>query len=422
MAESYIKTIKTVFSNRNILGIGLTTALWSVANSGWRPFRVMYLKEELGATIYILGMLSMLTSSEQLLFQLPGGILADRFGRRKIIVYGTALRIISPLIYLFATHWTHVIPALICEGAASIYMPAFRAIIADSLPETERGAGYGAYRMLTSMPRIFSPMIGGIIMDRMGYKEGARVFLIAASIAGVIITYVRSRIITETLVLESRPKRQSGKSLLAQLRPDFKFPRTIIIMIIVSVIGSFGSRMVMEFIPVYAIDVIGLTNTQLGLVQTTMAVIATVLAFPGGILSDHFGRKPMILISRFVAPFTIFGITLSSTFQHFYLVRCINSIGGALGGGAMGFAGGPAWNALIADIIPVDKRATVMGTMSTLTGIAGAPSSLIGGYIWATFSPQLPFQISMVLGLIGAIIFAIGVKEPQRSRTQKVDS
>ena len=85
MAESYIKTIKTVFSNRNILGIALTTSLWSVANSGWRPFRVMYLKEELGATIYIIGMLSMLTSSEQLLFQLPGGILADKFGRRNII-------------------------------------------------------------------------------------------------------------------------------------------------------------------------------------------------------------------------------------------------------------------------------------------------------------------------------------------------
>ena len=422
MAESYIQTIKTVFSNRNILGIALTSSLWSVANSGWRPFRSLYLMEELGATVYILGMLSMLTSSEQLLFQLPGGILADKFGRRKIIVYGTSLRIISPLIYLFATHWTHVIPALLLEGAASIYMPAFRAIIADSLPENERGAGYGAYRMITSMPRIFSPMIGGIIMDRMGYREGAKIFLIAACIAGIIITYVRSRIITETLVQESRPRRQSGRGLLAQLKPDFNFPRTIKVMIIVSIVGSFGTRMVMGFIPVYAIDIIGLTNTQLGFVQTTMAVIATALAFPGGILSDHFGRKPMILISRIVSPFTLLGITLSSTFQQYYLVRCTSSIGGALGGGGMGFAGGPAWNALIADIVPMKNRATVMGTLSTLTGFVGAPSSVIGGYLWTTFNPQLPFQISMVLCTIAAIIFALGVKEPKRRITRKVDS
>lgn len=296
--------MKTVFTNKNILGIALTTSLWSVANSGWRPFRAMYLKEELGATIYILGMLTMLSSSEQLLFQLPGGILADKFGRRKIIIYGTTLRIISPLFYLFATHWTHVIPAMICEGAASIYMPAFRAIIADSLPPNERGAGYGAYRMLTAWPQIFSPMIGGIVMDSMGYKEGAKIFLVASSLAGVIITIVRTRIITETLVLKSRPRKQSNREFLAMLKPNFKFPRTIKVMLIVAIVGSFGSRMVMEFIPVYAIDVVGLTNTQYGLVQTSMAVIATALAFPGGILSDHFGRKPMILISRITAPIT----------------------------------------------------------------------------------------------------------------------
>ena len=415
MVKSYIQTIKVVFSNRNILGIALTTSLWSFTSSGWYPFRVMYLKDELGASITILGMLSMLISSEQLLFQLPGGILADNFGRRKIIIYGTSLRIISPLIYLFATHWTHVIPALILEGAASVYMPAFMAIIADSLPENERGAGYGAFRMITSIPRIFSPFMGGMVMDMMGYREGAKIFLIASSIAGIISTYVRSRVITETLVQESRPRKQSVKELLAQLKPDFKFPRTIKVMLIVSIIGSFGIRLVMGFISVYAIDIIGLTNTQLGLVQTTGAVIATSLSFPGGILSDRFGRKPMILISRIVSPFTLLGITLSSTFQQYYLIMCISSIGGALGGGAMGFAGGPAWNALITDIVPLEKRATVMGTMSTLTGIVGAPSSLIGGYLWTMFSPQLPFQIAMVLGIICSIIFAVGVKEPKRN-------
>jgi len=419
--ESYRKTMKTVLTNRNILGIGLTTALWSVANSGWRPFRLMYLKEELGATIVILGLLSMLTSSEQLLFQLPGGILADKFGRRKIIVYGTTLRIISPLIYLFATHWTQVIPAMICEGAASVYMPAFRAIIADSLPENERGAGYGAYRMLTSMPRIFSPMIGGIVMDNMGYKEGAKVFLIAAAIAGVIITVVRYRIITETLVQKSKPKRQTRRSLLSHLKPEADFPRTIKIMLVVAIVGSFGSRMVTEFIPVYAIDVIGLTNTQYGLVQTSMAVITTVLAFPGGILADRMGRKPVILLSRVVSPLTILGVTLSSTFQHYFLVRCTSSFGAALGGGGMGFAGGPAWNALIADIVPPEHRGTVLGTISTLTGFIGAPSAAIGGYLWATYYPQLPFQISSIVGIIGAIIFVRGVKEPKRNTEQKGD-
>ena len=70
-------------------------------------------------------------------------------------------------------------------------MPAFNAIIADSLPETERGAGYGAYRMITSTPRIFSPIIGGIIMDSFGYLEGVRIFLFVSLVVNVIVTLVR---------------------------------------------------------------------------------------------------------------------------------------------------------------------------------------------------------------------------------------
>ncbi len=150
----------------------------------------------------------MIQSSERLLFQLPGGLLADRFGRRKIIVYGTALRIIPPLIYLLAADWRQVIPGLLINGAASIYMPAFNAIIADSLPEMERGAGFGAFRMITSIPTIIAPLIGGAVMDALGYREGVKVFLFLTVIVSILVTVVRSRVITETLV-DVKPKTDS---------------------------------------------------------------------------------------------------------------------------------------------------------------------------------------------------------------------
>ena len=141
MSDSYVKVFKDVISNKNILTIAITTSLISLADSAYRPYWSAYLKDVLFADTVVIGLLSTIASSERLLFQLPGGILADRFGRRKIIVYGTALRILPPIIYLLARHWTHTIPALLISGAASIYMPAFNAIIADSLPSEQRGAG-----------------------------------------------------------------------------------------------------------------------------------------------------------------------------------------------------------------------------------------------------------------------------------------
>ena len=120
-------------------------------------------------------------------------------------------------------------------------------------------------------------------------------------------------------------------------------------MMIVAVMGSFGMRMVWEFLPIYAVEVVGLSNTQLGIVETTVGLIATFLALPGGMLSDQFGRKPMILASRVLKPFTMLGITLSKNYLVFFVIRSISSVADAFGGGAGIYAGGPAWNALIAD-------------------------------------------------------------------------
>jgi len=425
MANSYIKTIKDVFSNKNILAIAITTSLITLSDMGWRPFWSLYLKNELGASIAAVGLLSMIQSSERLVFQLPGGILADKWGRRKIIVLGTALRIVTPILYLFATHWTHVVWALLVNGATSIYMPAFNAIIADSLPETERGAGYGAYRMITSTPRIFSPVIGGVIMDSFGYMEGVRIFLLVSLVVNVIVTLVRWRVITETLVVESeskgRQRVQDKKSLRENVKETFDLPQTIWMMVVVAVLSSFGTRMVMDFASIYAVEIIGLSNTQLGLVSTTAGFVTAALALPGGMLSDRFGRKPMIVISRAAMPISLFFVTISTNFQQYFIVQALNSLANALGGGGgRGRAGGPAWNALIADIVPREKRGTVQGTIGTVTGIVSASASMLGSYLWTNLGPQFPFYAASLTGLVGVIVFYLGVKEPKIVRSEEL--
>jgi MFS family permease len=413
--KSYLRVTRDVFSNRNILAIALTTSAFSLVEHAWRPFWNLYLKTELNATIPALGLLAMIQSSERLLFQLPGGILADRFGRRKIIVYGTAMRILPPLIYLIAVDWTHVLPGLLINGAASIYMPAFDAIIADSLPELERGAGFGAFRMITAIPSIVSPIIGGAVMDALGYREGVKVFLFLTVIVSVLVTIMRARVLTETLVGDQEsPGKRERRGMRETLADNFDLPRSMWIMVLVAVMGSFGVRMVREFLPIYAVEIVGLTNTQLGLVQTTAGLITVILALPGGILSDRFGRKPLIIIARIITPLAMGGVTLANGFPTYYMIQSISSVGDALGGGASNFAGGPAWNALVADLVERTKRATVIGTIGTVTGVFGAPSSMVGAWLWQTYSPSLPFQLSMVLGLIGVGIFALGVKEPKR--------
>jgi len=347
----------------------------------------------------------------QILFQLPGGILADKYGRKKVIIYGSIPRLVVPVIYLLAPNWIYVIPALLIESVRSSYKAAQNAMLADSLPQEQRGAAYGAYKMITSLPGIFMPVFGGIVMDALGYKEGIRVFLIAQFLVIILSIIIKVMFLTETL-----GKEHKRRSIQMKVTDSFNVPKTIWFMILVSMLSGFATMMVMPFVNIYAIEIIGLTNTQLGFVQTSMSLLSTIFVMPGAMLSDHFGRKPMILISDAIKPFALWGITLARSFPHYFLIQFINTIGTCFGGEGGGFeaVGGPAWEAMIADTIPREKRATVKGLIGTIAGIIRSPSSWVGGYIWQNYIPQFPFQVSLVLGLIAVCIFTLFVKEPKK--------
>jgi len=150
-------------------------------------------------------------------------------------------------------------------------------------------------------------------------------------------------------------------------------------MVLVAVISAFAARMVYDLGALYARDIIGLSYSQLGIITTVGGIITTVLAMPGGMLSDRIGRKPVISLSRLLTPLSMFGVTLSQGFYQYLVSYGTNALSEALGGGGrMGSAGGPAWQALVADLVPKEKRATVMGTIGTITGTIAAPASLAG--------------------------------------------
>jgi MFS family permease len=185
-------------------------------------------------------------------------------------------------------------------------------------------------------------------------------------------------------------------------------------MIVVACLSSFAVRMAMPFLVVYAVEVVGLTTTEWGLIQTAVGLLSAGLSMPGGMLSDRIGRKPLILGSRVISPVTMLGLTFTSSFTHVLLVRAVGAVGAGLGGGIWGMMGGPAWQALVADMIPSSRRGRVMGFMATITGVAGVPSSWLGGYLWDNHAPEYPFWVSFIVGIIPVAIFYVFVKEPKQ--------
>ena len=335
---SLFRVIREVFSNRNVLILTISQTPFMFTSFLWFPYRSLFILE-LGATKELLGMLLMLETFGQIIFQLPGGILADRFGRRRIIVLSSFFRIASPIIYMFSTHWTHMAPGIILNSAAMLGVPATNALIAESLSLKNRGAGFAAYRMVTWMPMIVTSLLGGIVMDYYGVIQGVRLCLIASLICSIISALLRWKFIAETLettVVKAEKIEEQKISLKNRLHQQLKtIPKSVWILIVVSSLSGFAMRVYFSFMVVYSVEIVGLTTTQWGIIGTVISLISTVLTVPTGILTDRIGRKPCIIISRILSPLSTLGFTFATNFWQMCVVR-------AVGGVARGF-GGLVW-------------------------------------------------------------------------------
>ncbi len=386
--------------------------LYHIFNSLWELWWTLYLIEELRTPILIVGLLATIQNTSRILFQLPGGILADRIGRKRVIVYGTSLRVVAALILFTARSWIQVAPGMILNAVASLYSPAFNALIAESLPEDRRGAAFGAYRMMTSIPRVFMPLISGYYLDILGIGRGVRLGLLMFSLAVFTAALLRGLLLMETL---HEGERRDGSGFRESLEV-LKRGRTLLAMLAVSVVSGFAMRMTWAFLSVYAYYIIGLSTTQYGLLQTIAMGLSTPLYLLSGVIADRFGRVPCILIARGLGPMDSLSLLLLRDYRHLIAAYAIIGVAGGLGGGRLrggGFMGGPAWQALIADLVPPRNRGKVMGAMATITGLAALPAPYIGGYLY-DLNPHLLLMLGSLIEALTIPIILLFIREAEK--------
>jgi len=406
---SFRRSVGTILSNRNLMIITLSQSLGMFATFLWRPFWGLYLLE-LGASKGILGALSSLQALCNLLLQLPGGMLADRFGRRRVILVSAFFGFIPPLIFRFSTHWTMLLPGILAGSLSSIAIPARSALIAESLSDENRATGFGAYSMASYLFIVAAYPFGGYIQDKMGVVEASHLGFIASFLVMAPMLILQWRYIVETRG-EASLSRLGVRESLGKLRGA---PREIWKLILVAVLSSFGFQVFWSFVVVYCTEVLGMTKMQWSIASIIANFVGALFMMPSGFLSDRARRKPYIILSQALVSFASLGFVLSTGFQSLIVTRLIGGIGEGLGGNVMGSMGGPIWNALVNEVAPADFRGSILGMMGTLTGFICTPAPMLGGYLYEAFSPQTPFYASFALGITGCLIFTLFVKESPR--------
>jgi MFS family permease len=158
------------------------------------------------------------------------------------------------------------------------------------------------------------------------------------------------------------------------------------------------------FQALYVSNVIRISSFDWGLVNTIFIAVMIISGFPLGKLIDKIPRKKAVLLAYFLFVPASFLFILCRSFAQVVLVFIVFAIGGSLLY--------PAYGALMADMIPREKRGRIMGTIGTLNVMASVPASVLAGVLYS-LNPAYPFALTIFLGVAVSLIVFLAVQEPK---------
>lgn len=395
-----IRSIKSslAFTNINVLLISFVAFVDMTGIGLIIPVRALYARE-MGADLFQLGLMASVFMLAEFLFQIPFGRASDKFGRRRMMLFGMAIRTLMPILYFTAASnaWMFIAFRFIDGIGASAVLPAARAYLMDSVPQDRRGEAFGILGMGASSGLLLGPAIGGYVAA-WGGLNAPYVFGAAMSALTLIIIYFR--IFDREHKVEAFNDAPKASSL-AVFRRYFGWPLAAALILAVGL--NFGYGLMVTLWSIWLADM-GAKTDYIGLTFVFFTVPMILLSGIGGRLSDKLGRVRFIIVGGIVAAITHGAYGLVGPSNYIWPVLLI----GVVEGIAFAFAQ-PAIDGYLADIIPADARGELQGIYNTVgLGVAFISATIMAKLY--EFNRTLPFisiaVVEIVCFLVGGLIAA----------------
>jgi DHA1 family tetracycline resistance protein-like MFS transporter len=398
------------FLKANLLILTISWMVWFPALRLTDAYAQPYIKE-LGASIFILGIINSIATVTLAITRPLGGYIADRYGRKNILCLMSFAISSTYLLYALAPSWELVLIAATLNSLFLLYQPALLAIRADSVPPEKRGFGFALSEWLPGLVSIPAPIIATYLVITNGTVGGMRIAYVAAFILGIAAAIIRL-LLKETLP-ERKDKRKSG--FQADFRTEysnaiqfiFKNMRNIALLYIIFNFAYMGA---LPLFSIYAVYFMQLGDVGWGIMYTVSYVLYLLLLLPVGLTVDRFGRKNMLLFSiasLVLCSFIYAIVPLDTSYTLLILVIAYSVIllANVIYANAVG--------ALEADYIPREKRGRVTAALAFVAAMAGAAGQALGGFEYSAVNQRFPFIILTVFMVLSFFVVLFKVNEPK---------
>lgn len=388
----------------NFLVLLSSWIVWRFSMRLAQPYRSPFIINVLGGSATIIGLMSSVSSIIRFIVFIPGGYIADKWGRKRIISIMTFFMAASYLFYVFAADWRWAFIASIVSAAAGIYMPALRAMTADSLKPEYRGIGFTLQSYMPSIPAIFSPTIGAILIQIYGFETGVRFAFTLQFISGMTAAMIRILFLKETLTVK-QPEETSISMAIRDLFKTLKeVPKEIWCILIAAFIGRLGQT-VGQYRILYYTQIKGLDVFSWGLILTISGAISIILGIIIGYMIDKYGRRRMSLTLSIA--FILSTLLFINAYDFYTFLIAVSAITVTRSGISAGL------RTLQADLTPRRLRGRINAVGLMLSQLILIPIGYIAGAGYEV-NPITPFTIDIAFATLTTILLLTIIKEPEK--------
>lgn len=374
----------TLALERNVLVLSGTVFLILAALFSWYLLLPLYFRE-LGATDAEVGLAYSFLTIGYSLMQFAGGFLADRYGRKLLIILPTFAFVPFYVLAGFAQSWvTLLIALLIINSLSAIQWPAFISIMAESVSDRQRGMAFGFFEFAISLGITLGPALGAALLSRLGMRP----LIYLTALIALLCALLRTAGLYETTHRPSPIELASLKQLgLPRLR---WFLLAAILLVCIYNWTLWG-----PFVSLHAEDALGLSKPQINNLFAIGGLACIVGSLLGGHAASRFGGRSLLIVAGLGHVVTMIAWALAGTSPLGLPMFVITNMG--LQMAIIGY------DTLLTQVTPSESRGALVGFIGSVTGVIGGIAPTAGAYLRAGFGTTAPFWIALVTGFIMAV-------------------
>jgi len=395
-----INSLKTIYNEYPrqywlmITGIIISTAGGSMI---W-PFLVIYASNKLNMPLSTVAALISINAGTGLVSSLVAGTLADKIGRKAVMVFSLGMNSVAYLLLIGAEIYLHFAGLMVLIGLSNpLYQVGADAMLADMIPSEKRTDAYAINRIANNAAFALGPAMGGFLATR-SYDLA---FYGAALGFGTysLLLFFQAK---ETLVITEPHNTATpitGKEVFRSYSQVFQDKRYLTFVALIS-IGLIAPTMMWILMPVYAKTNYGLPEGLYGWIPTTNALMCVFVQYFVTRVTRRHKTIPVVGVGVLIYALGTGSVALMTGFWGFWLSMVILTFGE--------LTLVPTASKYVADIAPADLRGRYMSIHWLGWGLARTLSPIVGGFLNDNISPHAIWIGGLLIGLtsvFGIFIF-----------------